>query len=254
MHGHETAAGACAMTAVGVDACAAGWFGVVLRAGAAPEAVFGTTLHELAAQVPDAEGFGVDMPIGIPVDAQRRADLAVRQVLGARRSSLFMTPVREALLAATHAEASLVSRRLTGKGVSRQAYALAPKILEAEAWVADENAPVWEVHPELSFATLLGHPARASKKTWSGMRERDAALRTAGIELGVHPDAGRHAMVDDVIDAAVVAWSVRRLISGQAVPYPDPPPMLIRPPGVMSRSGRSRPRGFLGFYRSTTSE
>jgi predicted RNase H-like nuclease len=210
-------------TVVGVDACAAGWVGIVLRDDTAPAGVFGATLDELSAQVPEAAGFGVDIPIGLPTNGERHADVAARRALGARRSSLFMTPVRQALLADTHAAATQLSRHLTGKGISRQAYALAPKILEAEEWVDTLDAPVWEVHPELSFTALLGHPAKASKKTWSGMRERLDALHTAGIELGDLEGAGDRAMVDDVIDAAIVAWSARRIISGEGVPYPDPP-------------------------------
>ena len=212
-----------AVTAVGVDACAAGWVAVVLRPGAAAEGVFGATLEDVAAQVPDAVGFGVDIPIGPPTAGERRADLAARAALGPRRASLFMTPVRPALLADTHADATALSRQLTGKGISRQAFALAPRILEAEAWTAAAGAPVWEVHPELSFATLLGHPARCSKKTWAGLRERLHALHGAGIELGDLDGAGDRAAVDDVVDAAVVAWSVQRLLRGAGRPYPDPP-------------------------------
>lgn len=208
---------------VGVDGCAAGWVGVVLGRAAAPQGVFAATLHDLARQVPDAAGFGVDIPIGLPVRGERSADLAARLALGPRRSSVFSTPVREALTAATHARATQVSRELTGKGISRQAYGLAPRILEAEAWVVDLDVPVWEVHPELSFTTLLGYPARASKKTWSGIRERVTALAAAGIELGDLGEAGRRAAVDDVVDAAAAAWSAQRLLAGRGVAYPDPP-------------------------------
>ena len=222
---HVDTAPAREVTVVGIDACAAGWVAVVLRPGAAVAGVFGATLADIAEQVPDARGFGVDIPIGLPAAGERRADLAARKALGPRRSSLFMTPVREALTAPTHAAATQVARQLTGKGISRQAYGLAPKILEAEAWVTTIAAPVWEVHPELSFATLLGHPARASKKTWSGMRERLDALHAAGIKLGQLPGAGDRAAVDDVVDAAVVAWSAQRLVAGHGVPYPDPPEM-----------------------------
>jgi predicted RNase H-like nuclease len=208
---------------VGVDACTAGWIAVVLYRGRAPHGVFGATLSDIAAQVPDAAGFGVDIPIGLPTRGERSADIAARRALGARRSSLFSTPVRQALAAPTHAAATALARDLTGKGISRQAYALGPKILEAEAWIPTVAAPVWEVHPELSFTALLGHPARAPKKTWSGLHERLAALRAAGIELGDLPEVGHRAAVDDVVDAAVAAWSARRVLQGRAVPYPDPP-------------------------------
>lgn len=206
-----------------MDACPGGWIAVVLCPGRPPEGVFGATLDGVGTQVPDAGGFGVDIPIGLPAAGVRAADVTARAALGARRSSVFMTPVREALTATTHAEATAVSRDLTGKGISRQAYALAPKILEAEAWAKTVDVPVWEVHPELSFTALLGRPAAASKKTWAGMHERLAALRADGIELGALPGVGHRGAVDDVIDAAAAAWSTARLAAGRGVPYPNPP-------------------------------
>lgn len=211
------------MRCVGVDGCPGGWVGVVLGDQGVIGAVHGATLAELAAQVPDADGFGVDIPIGLPVGGQRRADVAARRLLGARRSSVFATPVREALLAPTAQEANTVSRRLTGHGLSRQAYALAPKILEADDWVAHAGVPVWEVHPEVSFAVLLGHPARAAKKTWSGLRERLAVLHRAGVELADMEGVGPRAGVDDVVDAAAAAWSTGRLVRGDGISLPDPP-------------------------------
>ena len=212
------------MTAVGVDACPGGWVGVVLAADGSTQAVWGETLDALAAHVPDAAGFGIDIPIGLPSDAPRPADAAARGYLGPRRSSVFSTPVREALLAGTHAEASAVSRQRIGQGLSQQAYALRAKILDADGWVAGARVPVWEVHPEVSFAELLGHPARASKKTWAGQRERLGALAAAGVALGELPGAGP-AAPDDVLDAAAAAWSTRRLLRGEGMSLPPDPPV-----------------------------
>lgn len=221
------------MIAVGVDACPGGWVAVVVAEDAvgtvhratlkAIGAVHGATLEAMGAQLPHADGFGVDIPIGMPTDGPRSADVAARRFLGPRRSSVFPAPVRDALAAATYAEANATSRRVTGHGLSRQAYALAPKILEAEQWCERHPTPVREVHPEVSFAVLLGHPAAASKKTWSGVRERLVALEGAGIVLGDLPGAGSRAGVDDVLDAAAAAWTTARLLRGRARSFPDPP-------------------------------
>jgi predicted RNase H-like nuclease len=79
------------------------------------------------------------------------------------------------------------------------------------------------VHPELSFCTLAGRPLPVAKDTWNGAALRRRLLHRAGLDL---PDdlgeAGR-AQVDDLLDAAVVAWTCRRLLQGQAVSWPDPP-------------------------------
>jgi len=80
---------------------------------------------------------------------RRRADDEARRLLRARPSAVFPAPVREALTAPTCAEANALSRELTGgRGLSRQSYALAPKILEVDPIaLADER--IFEVHPEL---------------------------------------------------------------------------------------------------------
>lgn len=202
------------MTAVGVDGSPDGWVAVALAADGTARGVHGPTLDAIVAQVPEAAGIGVDIPIGLPRAGPRRADVDARRLLGPRRSSVFLTPVREALEARTHAEASATARRRTGHGVSRQAYGLAGRILEADAWAPRAPVPVWEVHPEVCFAVLLGHPATASKKTWSGMRERLTALEAAGVGLADLSGTGR-AAPHDVLDAAAVAWSAERLLRGQ---------------------------------------
>ncbi|HWC10095.1 MAG TPA: DUF429 domain-containing protein, partial [Acidimicrobiales bacterium] len=111
-----------------------------------------------------------------------------------------------------------------GTGISQQAYALRRKILEVERWLPSSPCPVYEVHPEVSFAVLLGAPARASKKTWAGMSERRHALEAAGISLdGIDSVAAVRASVDDMLDAAVAAWSAARIARGAARSFPDPP-------------------------------
>ena len=115
------------------------------------------------------------------------ADVEARLFLGSRRQSIFFTPVRAAVEAATHADATALSSQLTGSGISRQSHALAKKILEVEDWLPTAPCAVWEVHPEVSFALLIGRPARASKKTWAGMIERRQALAAAGINLDRAP-------------------------------------------------------------------
>jgi len=94
------------------------------------------------------------------------------------------------------------SVQLTGAGISRQAFALSPKLLEVDAWMSRAPCPVYEVHPELSFALLLGAPAAAPKKSWAGMAERRRALDGAGLNLDdVGGEAATRAGVDDMLDA-----------------------------------------------------
>ena len=211
------------MSVVGIDACKQGWIAIALRGDDDAQGHFITTLDMLLDDVPDAQAVAMDIPIGLPSIGRRQADVAARKFLGPRRSSVFFTPVREALMASTHREASALSKQITGYGISQQAYALAPKILEAERWSATVPIPVWEVHPEVSFAVMMTHAARSPKSTWSGMWERLRVLEQAGISLRHVGQAGERAGPDDVLDAAAAAWSARRLHQGHGICMPDPP-------------------------------
>lgn len=209
------------MRVLGVDACRKGWAGVLLEEDGTTDGVF---LEDLAA-VDDlgVDGVGVDIPIGLGTDHQRTADLAARSFLGRRRASIFITPIRAAFAESSHGAASAVNREVTGSGISIQAWGLRQKVLEADRWARASHHDLWEVHPEVAFAVLLGAPAEHPKKTWAGQQQRRAALADAGIHLDDVGEVGALAAADDVLDAAAVAWSTRRLVRGEGQSWPDPP-------------------------------
>lgn len=214
------------MTVVGIDACRAGWVAIALDddgvRGAALEATVAGVLAALEPFGP-VERVGIDIPIG-GIEGRRRAcdDLA-RARLGPRRSSVFAAPDPRVLDAATHAEANARSRALTGRGLSAQAWHLVPRIREVAALIDDGGVDPAEVHPELSFRELAGAPLDRPKTTWAGIRLRERLLATDGIvvpdDLGPAGAAG----VDDVLDAAAVAWTARRWARGTSWLLPDPP-------------------------------
>jgi predicted RNase H-like nuclease len=224
---------------LGVDACRAGWIGVVPpagpRDGGAARAYFAPRVADLVA-LADADGevavVAVDMPVGLPDGApggppgrgRRLADVRARAELGPRWRSVFMTPVRAALEADDYASAVAVNRRLAGEGVSRQAFGLKEKLLEVERWAREAGRRVVEIHPELSFARLAGAPLPHPKTTWAGAERRRELLAAAGVVLaGSLGSAGAAAGVDDVLDAGAAAWTALRVASGEARPLPDPP-------------------------------
>jgi predicted RNase H-like nuclease len=214
------------VSVVGLDACKRGWVAIVLRGDAPAEALLLATVGQLAGAVPDATTIGIDIPIGMVAEGHRPADLAARAAIGPRRHSLFLTPVRAAVEATDHATASAINVARAGAGISRQAYGLRAKILEVDRWRSAGAAPchVVEVHPELSFTTMIGHPPTATKRSWHGLIERRAALDAHGIDLSaVDPSVGAAVGIDDLLDAAAVAWSASRVADGTAQPYPDPP-------------------------------
>jgi predicted RNase H-like nuclease len=217
---------------IGVDACRKGWVGVTsdLRG------YFGATIDQLVATA-DGDGepavVAVDIPIGLPLTGPRQADILARGLVGKRKSSVFPTPIRAALLAASHAEGSAVNLRATGKGITHQAYGLGKKILEVDAWVRTADRTVIEVHPEVCFATLAGHPLAHPKWSWAGAEERRRLLVSAGVqvpaEIGV---AGELAGVDDVLDASAACWTAGRYAAGSATCHPETPEQFEDGPGA----------------------
>lgn len=205
------------MTVVaGVDACRGGWVAIVLEDDRFADSILAATFAQLRGALAGAAAVGVDMPIGLPSTGVRAADLAARAFVGPRRSSVFPTPPRAALEASTYAEARGVVPSL-----SAQSFALRKKILEVERCL-DER--VFEAHPEVSFAALADRHLLHPKRSWNGQMERRQLLAAAGIQLPDELVAGR-AAADDVLDAAIVAWSAARKARCEAAALPPDAPM-----------------------------
>ncbi len=212
------------MRVLGVDGAPGGWVGAVWADGDLMlhhEA----SIDDLHHSVGSVEGVSIDIPIGLVETGRRRVDEHARALLGPKRSSVFLTPIRALLdpaLTADYAAANAASREAGAGGISRQAWGLLPRIAEVEAWRHTVRVPVYETHPELSFQALNGGPLGASKKTWTGAMLRLRLLRDAGFEPPADAAAGR-AGVDDVLDACACAWSARRIALGQGQCVPAEP-------------------------------
>jgi predicted RNase H-like nuclease len=212
---------------LGVDACRAGWVGLAFGEAANVRGYAAADIDQLVGRA-ELDGLvavvAIDIPIGLPDRGRRKADLLAKVAVGPRRSSVFMTPVRDALTAPDHATAVRINRDLAGEGVSAQEYALRRKLLDVDAWARQTDHRVIEVHPEVSFARLADGPLQTRKSTWAGIEQRRQLLAAAGIRLagamGLEDvDAG----VDDVLDAAAAAWTARRYLVGEGISLPDPP-------------------------------
>jgi len=212
------------MRAAGVDAARRGWVAVSLEAsGHAVTVRAGPSLDTLLAPDLDRAGtmvVGIDMPLGLLETGWREADRAARRLLGPRRSSVFAIPPRAVWTEASYPAANLRCRELTGQGLSAQAWGLRAKLLEANQYRQACGHPLYEVHPELAFGAMAGAPLAASKHTGPGRDERRRLLARAGIEIPAGTPAG---LIGDVLDAAAVAWSARRIAAGRAVTVPDIP-------------------------------
>jgi predicted RNase H-like nuclease len=194
------------------------------------------TFNDLLNQNPRSNKILVDIPIGLPnVDQTPRiCDVEARKMLGIRRSSVFPAPIREILYSKNYEEANIGSKRLTGKGISKQTYGIIPKIFEVdEILKSNPNSSkiINEAHPEVCFLSLAsGIPMKHNKKTQDGFKERIEILKKYwqpaedAIAQAFLWYSGYRVARDDIVDALVLAivatHSHKNLIS-----IPQKPPV-----------------------------
>jgi predicted RNase H-like nuclease len=203
----------------GVDACRGGWVAVTLGPAGPPAVTVAASLEGL----PLSAVTGIDMPLGLLARGWRDADQLARRALGRRGTTVFAIPPRPVWDCDSYAAANRTCRELTGKGMSAQSWGLRRKIAEADQYrhrAAAAGIRLHEVHPELAFAALAGGaPLPDSKHTPAGLAVRRGLLARSGIEL---PSRVAGAAEDDLLDAAAVAWSARRIAGGRAVLLTNP--------------------------------
>ncbi len=198
----------------GVDGYRKGWVAVSVDPSGDVEVSTHSSFAEVLAL--RAQVIAVDIPIDPTGQGARRADSGARAFVGGRASSVFATPPRAALEAATFSEANELARTITGKGLSQQAFGLRQKLLEVHEHAAGDERIV-EMHPEVSFCELAGAPLGESKHTAEGLARRRALLSGVGIEL---PKAVHGVPEVDLLDAAVGAWPAARYARGNARAFP----------------------------------
>ncbi|MFN2324152.1 MAG: DUF429 domain-containing protein, partial [Trueperaceae bacterium] len=176
------------------------------------------------------------IPIGLTEKGQRACDRAARKLLGRPRgSSVFSSPVRGVLGIRGYREACDAHRRIDGRGMSRQSYAIMDKIEQVDAVLRSGPASlrerVVEVHPEVAFCLWNdGQPMTHPKKTAAGRGERQGLIEAAwpGVvdELVLELDAtGARYGVDDLHDAFAALWTAQRVRARTAKTLPDVPPI-----------------------------
>jgi predicted RNase H-like nuclease len=213
---------------VGIDGYAGGWVAARLHEGritwrCAP-------ISEIEALLEPGATTGIDMPIGLLTEGERACDVLARQQLPGAASRVFLTPPRRVLelgLTPPNETVQALSRKLMGKGVSRQALGLASRILALDAALAGTDITVVEVHPELSFAELAGRVMH-SKKSARGVGQRLAVLTNQLPDvLGALGNAPADVPIDDALDALAVTWSAQRWQASRARTLP--PESVERP-------------------------
>jgi len=225
----------------GVDGCKAGWCVAVARpidTGNRQDAdcvlelkrfFVAGTFAEVLAKTGDCALVCVDIPIGLSDGMRpRECDVAARKMLrGPRASSVFPAPVRPCLTADDYETACRISVGCSGKKMSRQSFAILPKIREVDDLMTPQlQSRVREIHPEVSFCALNSNePLYHNKRTVGGQAARHKLLQTGLINiddvLADGPSRGYN--MDDALDAIVAAWTASRAVVGKAVTLPPNP-------------------------------
>ena len=218
----------------GVDGTPGGW-AVVFNEEGRRRVRKVTALSEIVDRGAKLDIVAVDVPMGLRDAYQtggRDCDIEARRRLRPKRgSSVFPAPVRSVLDARCFEEACSLSRASgsPGKAISKQAFAIVPKIREVDELLRfrpELRDVVHEVHPELSFRELEGRPMDLSKRKRQGREDRKRALRRCFPDVDAILKAGQeeHLPIEDILDATVACWSALRLAEGRGRSLLEPVP------------------------------
>ena len=235
----------------GVDGCAGGWLVALVQPVGTELRI--RVVHKFAHLLDLPERpivIGVDIPIGLPARSGRggrQAENAVRALLGARRSSVFSIPSRQAVYAeigplgdeesryAAHRRACTIAQATSDppRRIPIQAFGIFEKIRQVDALLRSNHSltdRIFETHPEVAFWRFNGACALSEPKKRKGrahepglLQRRQLLIReglsTEGVEAQPPPGAGR----DDLLDALACAAIARRIYNDVAQCFPDPP-------------------------------
>ena len=207
------------LTAVGIDGCRGGWV-IAFRDGQEISLAIIARISDLNDCLHPSASVMIDMPIGLTDGAGvRGCDALARERLRPHRSSsVFGVPARQVTRCTDYSQANALSRELSGKGISKQAFYLFPKIRELDDWLsARGRRGRWsECHPEVAFASLNGGQALLeSKKTEAGSQTRLKLLSELGeiqpaIEKALIFNRRKDVLADDLLDALVCLLTAER--------------------------------------------
>jgi len=214
---------------IGIDGCSCGWFAVKYDEGGYQDSRRFKSINELwNGWGTSAETVLVDIPIGLRESSSnpRPCDTAARAKLGQpRQSSVFPTPIREAVHADSYEEAKAIQERKTDDSLGTQSWGIADKIAEVDDFLEEANPEVvetlQEAHPEVCFWALAGEaPMDYSKRSQpaAAFWERVDTLETVDSDIVSHvrdtaADLNAKVGNDDIIDAFALAVTASPLTS-----------------------------------------
>lgn len=167
---------------VGVDWGSTGWVCAHLDGEDTWDAEVHPSFLNVWHRYEDADHILVDIPIGLVEEGLRECDEQAESELGGRRNSVFYTPPRPVFECRSYPEAKEKYDKLTGRGMTTQAWSIMPRIRELDVFFAElpeahgtSGGNVRESHPEVCFQHL-GEVSK-SKLADGGIDERLAILK-----------------------------------------------------------------------------
>lgn len=120
---------------LGADGCRGGWIVCLLNHGELRVARY-DSVEAIVNEYPKFDAFLIDMAVGLRSrEDQLRPDDLARKELGARASSVFPIPCRQAVYAGTEEEQKQANTRVFGKSLAKQTINIIPKIRELDEFL-----------------------------------------------------------------------------------------------------------------------
>lgn len=219
---------------MGVDGCKCGWLSVALGEGRAWEVNLFHNISSLWENYHNASLILVDIPIGLREGGrhERLCDLRARNLLGRPRGAgVFPAPCRPALKSTSYEQACEINEQLTGKKLSRQTFAIIPKIMDMDTFLYKHRDARWlirETHPEICFWAMSGQAMKHHKTTEEGFTERKQILTKYFPQT---PEMVAETLIkykltaigkDDILDALAAAITITTGL-GELATIPEKP-------------------------------
>ncbi len=207
---------------IGVDGTSSGW---VASIGSSKEKrlstiIFSENLEKLLSNYAHSVVV-IDMPIELnKKNYLRECDVLAKRYLGKNfQSSIFIPPLKKVLNCNTYQEANKLSKKMAGKGLSKQSWYLKNKISEVQG-LSKLCFKIYEGHPECSFKMLNEGDLKAKKKSALGIFERLDLLKKAGLDplsISWKLENSSKIKIDDILDSMVLFLTASRIVEGNHI-------------------------------------
>ena len=205
---------------IGIDGTSSGWIASI---GSSKDKcvsfiTISENLNKLLSDYHDSDVV-IDMPIELnKKNSLRECDVLAKRYLGKSfQSSIFIPPLKRVLECADYQEANMLSKKITGKGLSKQSWNLKSKISEVQG-ISKLSNEIYEGHPECTFKMLKNGTLKAKKKSVLGIFERLGILKEAGLDplsISLHLESTPTVKIDDVLDSMVLFITASRIFEGK---------------------------------------